>query len=154
LAGCSGGNDDGVVNEYSERENKYDAAAGYVLPDMQDLVPDGGRVERGTVRLDSVYFDTEQHDLIAHGVTLRCRTGQADAGWQLKVPAGDARTRRHGGPFLRANLTTPPTPRGPEELPEKPDQSVNWPCRRPAELINKIIYQPQDQLPGMTAHPG
>ena len=48
------------------------------------------RVE--TVRLDSVYFDTADHDLLARGITLRCRTGDADNGWQLKVPTGDART--------------------------------------------------------------
>ena len=45
-----------------------------------------------TVRLDSVYFDTADHDLLARGITLRCRTGDADNGWQLKVPTGDART--------------------------------------------------------------
>ena len=32
------------------------------------LVPAGGRVGQLTVRLDSVYFDTEQHDLLAYGV--------------------------------------------------------------------------------------
>ena len=48
------------------------------------------RVE--TIRLDSVYFDTADHDLLARGITLRCRTGDADNGWQLKVPTGDART--------------------------------------------------------------
>ena len=63
-----------------------------MLPELRDLVPGGGRVKHETVRLDSVYFDTEQHDLLRHGVVLRCRTGQADAGWQLTVPAGDART--------------------------------------------------------------
>ena len=88
----SGGNDDGVVNEYREREHQYDAAPGWVLPDVRDLVPEGSRVEQLTVRSDSVYFDTEEHDLLVHGVTLRCRTGQADAGWQLTMPAGDVRT--------------------------------------------------------------
>ena len=88
-----GGNDDGVASEHSERGNTYDAAAAWVLPELRDLVPDGGRVEQETVRSDSVYFDTEQHDLLRHGVTLRCRTGQADdAGWQLTVPVGQAGT--------------------------------------------------------------
>ena len=53
---------------------------------------DGGRIERRGLRLDSVYFDTETHDLLGRGVTLRCRTGTSDEGWQLKVPTGDART--------------------------------------------------------------
>jgi len=42
--------------------------------------------------VDSVYFDTESHDLLGHGVILRCRTGTTDTWWQLKVPTGDART--------------------------------------------------------------
>src|SRR6478609_10288232 len=59
---------------------------------MDGLVDGEGRVERSGVRLDSVYFDTEDHDLLARGITLRCRTGDTDNGWQLKVPTGDART--------------------------------------------------------------
>ena len=54
--------------------------------------PTGGRIQVETIRLDSVYFDTADHDLLARGITLRCRTGDADNGWQLKVPTGDART--------------------------------------------------------------
>jgi len=45
------------------------------------------------VRLDSVYFGTELHDLLAHGVTLRCRTGRTDAGWQLKTDNGCSTSR-------------------------------------------------------------
>ena len=52
------------------------------------------RVERlPSQQLDAVYFDTPDHDLAAHHVTLRRRTGGPDAGWHLKLPAGpDART--------------------------------------------------------------
>ena len=52
------------------------------------------RVERSPAQqLDAVYFDTPGHDLAAHHVTLRRRTGGTDAGWHLKLPAGpDART--------------------------------------------------------------
>ena len=46
-----------------------------------------------TQQLDAVYFDTPGHDLAAHRITLRRRTGGPDAGWHLKLPAGpDART--------------------------------------------------------------
>jgi len=88
---AGGGDDGGVADESAEPEMTYDAAAGWVLPDLRDLVPVGGRVEQLTVQWDSVYFDTEQHDLLAHGVTLRCHTGRIDAGWQLTVPDGDGR---------------------------------------------------------------
>ena len=81
-----------MASEQLERETKFDAAADYRAADLDGLVGDGGRVERAAVRLDSVYFDTEDHDLLARGITLRCRTGDTDTGWQLKVPTGDART--------------------------------------------------------------
>ena len=52
------------------------------------------RVERApSESLDAVYYDTPGRDLAAHRITLRRRTGGADAGWHLKLPAGpDART--------------------------------------------------------------
>jgi len=81
-----------VTTEHVERETKYDAASSFVLPDLSGVVPDGGRVERSVLRLDSVYFDTESRDLLTRGITLRSRSGSTDTGWQLKVPTGDART--------------------------------------------------------------
>jgi hypothetical protein len=79
------GSEPEVVSEHLERETKFDATADVLLPDLDRQVGHGGRVERSGVRLDSVYFDTESHDLLARGITLRCRTGNADEGWQLKV---------------------------------------------------------------------
>jgi CHAD domain-containing protein len=38
--------------------------------------------------LESVYFDTPDLRLIGAGVTLRRRQGGSDAGWHLKLPAG------------------------------------------------------------------
>ena len=91
-----------MVSEQLERELKYNAAADYVLPPLDGLDTstdaDSGRVGVETVRLDSVYFDTADHDLLARNITLRCRTGDADNGWQLKVPTGDARTEIRLGP--------------------------------------------------------
>jgi CHAD domain-containing protein len=81
-----------VASEHLERETKYDAGADVVLPNLEVIVPDGGRVESSVLRLDSVYFDTETYDLLTMGITLRSRTGTTDTGWQLKVPTGDART--------------------------------------------------------------
>jgi CHAD domain-containing protein len=75
-----------------EREDKYDVGPRFSMPVLDDLVPPGGRLERTVVHLDSQYFDTPHHDLRASGVTLRRRSGDTDAGWQLKVPAGKART--------------------------------------------------------------
>lgn len=45
------------------------------------------------IELHATYYDTADLRLLAHKLTLRHRTGGADAGWHLKLPAGgDART--------------------------------------------------------------
>jgi hypothetical protein len=57
--------------------------------------------------LEAVYHDTADLGLHADGVTMRRRTGGADAGWHVKLPrAGDRREE------IRAPLTAAP----PEEL--------------------------------------
>ena len=81
----------GDVVEMREREVKFDVAPDYALPTLDDVVPEGGRVETATVHLTSTYLDTPSRDLLAAGVTLRRRVGDVDSGWQLKVPDGDAR---------------------------------------------------------------
>lgn len=81
-----------MAQRQREREDKYDVGARFGLPDLTDLVPAGGRVEQSLVHLDSRYFDTAEHDLLANGLTLRRRSGDTDTGWQLKVSEGKART--------------------------------------------------------------
>jgi len=44
--------------------------------------------QQGEQLLDAVYYDTADLRLIRAGITLRRRTGGADAGWHLKLPAG------------------------------------------------------------------
>ncbi|MDT3397811.1 CYTH and CHAD domain-containing protein [Streptomyces sp. B1866] len=77
-----------------ERERKYDIG-GDGPPDLAALGRVGGGarlVGRGTVTLDATYYDTLDQRLAAASATLRRRTGGADAGWHLKLPAGpDAR---------------------------------------------------------------
>ncbi|MFC0454667.1 CYTH and CHAD domain-containing protein [Rhodococcus jostii] len=75
-----------------EREDKYDVGADFAVPDLDDLVPPGGRLDEDTVTLDNEYFDTTDRDLLRQHITLRRRTGDTDAGWQLKVPDRKART--------------------------------------------------------------
>lgn len=74
-----------------ERELKFDVPAGWELPDPAALCPAGGRIERADVHLETTYFDTAAHDLVRSRLTLRRRSGDADVGWQLKVPDGAAR---------------------------------------------------------------
>lgn len=91
IAPCvgDGKRSDPVVSEQVERDVEYDAAQGFVLPDLSGLVPDGGRIELVTHRWDSTYFDTEGRDLLTRGVTLSCRNGTSTTGWRLTVPTGD-----------------------------------------------------------------
>ncbi len=73
-----------------EREDKWDVDDHFVLPGFDDLIDDGD-IDRSTVRLESVYYDTADHDLQSHGIVLRRRDGDDDTGWQLKVPDLDGR---------------------------------------------------------------
>jgi CHAD domain-containing protein len=81
-----------MPNEVREHEIKYAVDHRFRLPNLAKLVPAGGRIDRASVTLESIYYDTVDRDLLAHGVTLRNRSGDSDSGWQLKVPDGDART--------------------------------------------------------------
>lgn len=73
---------------YQEVERKFDAGDNVTAPSFDGLAV-VARVERSpSVSLTAVYFDTLAHDLAARHITLRRRTGGADAGWHLKLPAG------------------------------------------------------------------
>jgi CHAD domain-containing protein len=84
---------DQANSRYLEVERKFEVFESTVSPSFEGL-SSVSRVERSpSQHLDAVYFDTTGHDLAAHHVTLRRRTGGTDAGWHLKLPAGpDART--------------------------------------------------------------
>ena len=75
-----------MTHSYLERELKYDVPPDFIVPDIADLVPEGGRLEATSEHLRSDYFDTAEHALLAAKMTLRRRTGTTDTGWQLKVP--------------------------------------------------------------------
>ncbi|TGN63250.1 CYTH and CHAD domain-containing protein [Nocardioides eburneiflavus] len=95
-------------DSWTEVERTFDVDAATVLPTMVDV--DGvARVGQAVeLELEAVYFDTVDLDLTRRGVTVRRRTGGADAGWHLKLPrVGDTRieVRR---PLGRATRTVPP----------------------------------------------
>jgi inorganic triphosphatase YgiF len=71
-----------VNGDHLETEQKYDADADFVLPEL------GGRRSAGRKRiyLSATYFDTDDLDLIRHKITLRRRVGGDDEGWHLKLP--------------------------------------------------------------------
>jgi CHAD domain-containing protein len=86
-----------------EIERKYDARDTFQLPRVSDLTggtgrsraagrPGGrrseGRADGEKTVLTATYYDTPDLRLLNAGVTLRRRTGGADEGWHLKLPAG------------------------------------------------------------------
>ncbi len=78
-----------------EIEDKYDVALGFVLPPL-DGIP--GVAEAGEPfldELDAEYFDTADLRLARSKITLRRRTGGADAGWHLKLPGDAGRQEIH-----------------------------------------------------------
>jgi CHAD domain-containing protein len=82
------------MREVLEREDKWAVASDFVLPDIDDLTRDA-EVHTDTVELGSVYYDTGDYDLRAHGIVVRRRDGDDDTGWQVKLPSGDGRLELH-----------------------------------------------------------
>jgi inorganic triphosphatase YgiF len=74
-----------------EPEDKWEVSDQFVLPPPAEAASDDAMVERSTIELASVYYDTADHDLQHHGVSLRRREGDDDTGWQLKVPVSGGR---------------------------------------------------------------
>ena len=64
-------------------------------------------------QLAAVYYDTAGHDLAAHRITLRRRTGGVDAGWHLKLPGGPGVP---GVPGARTEIRAPLGDTAPPEL--------------------------------------
>ncbi|WP_172653004.1 CYTH and CHAD domain-containing protein [Rhodococcus opacus] len=81
-----------MVSTNRGRDNKYDVDQDFTLPDLEGLVPAGGRLDTAPATLTSVYYDTTDRDLLRQHLTLRRRTGDTAAGWQLNVPADKAPT--------------------------------------------------------------
>ena len=75
-----------------EVETKFDIAPDFVLPALDQL---GHQINVDTVALHSTYWDTPAGDLLRYRLTLRRRVGDADSGWQLKLPGSGFRTELH-----------------------------------------------------------
>jgi CHAD domain-containing protein len=98
----------------TEQEDKFEVDSDWVLPQLTELVPDGGRLDQETRKLDNTYFDTPGAGLRLFGITLRRRVGGSETGWQLKVPNGTARTELQSG--SRAKTLPPALGKGVEGL--------------------------------------
>ena len=85
-----------VTSEMLETEQKYDAGASTPLPALLEI-PGVERVAEPVAdQLDAVYFDTPALALAGRRITVRRRTGGADQGWHIKLPAAaDQRRELH-----------------------------------------------------------
>jgi CHAD domain-containing protein len=96
-----------VLREQLEIEHKFDVPASFSLPDLTGL-PGVASVDAPEERsLEAVYYDTADLRLLRAPVTVRRRTGGPDAGWHLKLPAGDGARRELHFPLGRAGRTPP-----------------------------------------------
>jgi CHAD domain-containing protein len=85
------------VRMTNEQEDKFEVDSDWVMPQLTDLLQDGGRLDQEVRKLDNTYFDTPGAGLRLFGITLRRRVGGSETGWQLKVPNGTARTELQSG---------------------------------------------------------
>ncbi len=70
-----------------EREAKFATWPGFVLPDLDRVVPSVSAGARTEIPLDATYWDTADLRLIRWGVSLRYRTEAGEGTWTLKLPA-------------------------------------------------------------------
>jgi CHAD domain-containing protein len=76
------------------REDSWDVDDRFVLPRLDDIAAHA-EVEHDAIDLTSVYYDTRDHDLQAHGIVLERRDAGPDPGWYLEIPSSDGRTELH-----------------------------------------------------------
>ncbi|SHN89001.1 CHAD domain-containing protein [Geodermatophilus obscurus] len=96
-----------VTSEHIEVERKFEADEGFSLPDLTGaggVAAVGGPEEQS---LEATYYDTPDLRLLRSRVTLRRRTGGADAGWHVKLPGADGARRELHQPLGRAARTAP-----------------------------------------------
>jgi CHAD domain-containing protein len=98
----------------TEQEDKFEVDPDWVMPQLTELLPDGGRLDQQTRKLDNTYFDTPGAGLRLFGITLRRRIGGSETGWQLKIPSGTARTELQSG--SRTKTLPPALEKGVEGL--------------------------------------
>ncbi|GGY31076.1 CYTH and CHAD domain-containing protein [Streptomyces omiyaensis] len=84
-----------------EIERKYEATAETRLPDLTRAAGVASVTGEGVVELDAVYYDTPGLRLAADSLTLRRRTGGADAGWHLKFPVAVGVRDEIGAPLSK-----------------------------------------------------
>jgi CHAD domain-containing protein len=96
-----------VTSEHIEVERKFEADEGFSLPDLTGVGEVAAVGDPEEQALEATYYDTPDLRLLRSRVTLRRRTGGADAGWHVKLPGADGARRELHQPVGRAARTAP-----------------------------------------------
>ena len=96
-----------VTSGHIEVERKFEAGEGFSLPDLTGVGEVAAVGDPEEQSLEATYYDTPDLRLLRSRVTLRRRTGGADAGWHVKLPAADGARRELHQPVGRAARTAP-----------------------------------------------
>jgi CYTH domain len=155
-----------------ETEQKYEADADFTMPDLSGLGGSEMASPPETQLLVARYYDTSDLRLAAAGVTLRRRTGGADAAWHLKLPVGGDTRREVHAPLESGDAAVPlesgekPVPAGLADLvtdwtegrPLRPVATLEtrrtvWPITGPggevlAEVADDLVTGHREALPG------
>jgi hypothetical protein len=89
-----------------ETQAKYSAPADTALPRLDNLPQVAGASGLEELVLQAE-FDTDDLRLMRTGITLRRGTGGSDAGWDLKLPAGNQTRTEIRVPLPRAVRKVP-----------------------------------------------
>jgi CHAD domain-containing protein len=90
-----------------EVERKFDAGPEYVLPELTGVPGVASVSAPEEIELAATYHDSADLRLLRAKVSLRRRTGGPDAGWHVKLPAGDGDRRELHQPLGRAVKAAP-----------------------------------------------
>ena len=99
-----------ATGKHLETEQKYDAAADFILPDLSGLGGHAKATGQQRYYLSATYFDTEELDLIKNRITLRRRVGGPDEGWHLKLPVRKDTRQEVRTPLSESDTGTVPAP--------------------------------------------
>lgn len=79
----------GSTSRHVEVERKFEVSASTRAPSFAEHTEIDHVTRRPSETLHAIYYDTAEHLLAAHHITLRRRTGGGDSGWHLKLPEGN-----------------------------------------------------------------
>ena len=82
-----------------ERELKFELPTEAAVPELAGTGPVAHQEFLGEDVLAATYYDTEDQRLAAAKITLRRRSGGADAGWHLKLPTDDGHRQELHAPM-------------------------------------------------------